>query len=845
MERFASWLCLIHDSYAAELKEALVLPHPVEVINADQAFSLSIAVYGIQAANGFELLRLLRREFSLMSRPEALRYREAALRYTGKKADKRLLLDVLREAKPKAKPSPKSKGRGRGRGRSGKFGEVGEGEEAAEEAEEEGQEPEGEQDGGDQVAMMVKSSETVMSDSAAKGATGTSCTESPVCLSVLLVPFGFSSIPEVTFDMDLDDVDSPKRSQSPKGFRKRWKPHVMPQPNVSEPLTTVEPSFPDDDVLSLFDGSCFPESPLDDTVDGGDWSLVGSHVSFPGVDIPAETLKRPWEAPDSDRCSDVFPHVLDPSRVETAWKSAAISAEFKRARNSFDKLPWEQEGYAFRSSNMWHGTALSSFDKMFTCTTIGAQDVWNSQVVSSRPASFCQGASLPVVPITLKRARREPLDEDIRRQEFRDLILQDPLATQLGTSLRGLLEHGMEHDEVDQSFRDCFRMKASSTLQKRAASLVRLAKFLRAEGQLNPLRLSEPELYRALCSMRLSGAGATSAQHVVEALHFLDATAKLTAVSVSEILSARCRGVARDMYLLKSPLQQKIPLTVEQVRKLEMTIFEVSTVFQCILGQLLFCIHACCRWKDGQKLKSLEVESGHGETLLYADALSSKTTLTAESKTRFLPYAAINTGVTGEDWSRAWLGARHAEGLTFEDFVLPSFSERQACWLGTPMSASEAACWLREFLDGTIVGSPSLLGSHSCKATLLTWAGRCLRAGFTPSDRRLLGHHLDPRMKSVLCYSRESFTSLYSKVLTMLRLIRTEDFQPDLPAIDRVVQWADEDTELQTGPPVEATEPVEVLDSDSSLASCDSDHDDMQMDMERLSRHCLFTDCQH
>eukprot|EP00435_Cladocopium_sp_Y103_P027185 s4081_g6.t1 len=258
-----------------------------------------------EAANGFELLRLLRRgEFSLMSRPEVLHYREAALKYTVEKADKHLLLDVLREVgaeiesfhamleasltysqisdlrlnegdqfllysrnlpdkvveyaqlhcgatsvqqlwqavteyhvhmrmtgdldkvhaigkgkgkgndsekdcyncgkkghlakdcrnpprckhcgktrhlekdcweknpskKPKstaagpnakAQPSPKAKGRGRGRGRSGKFREVEDGEDAADEAAEEGQEPEGEQDGGDQVAMMVKSSGTV------------------------------------------------------------------------------------------------------------------------------------------------------------------------------------------------------------------------------------------------------------------------------------------------------------------------------------------------------------------------------------------------------------------------------------------------------------------------------------------------------------------------------------------------------------------------------------------------------------------------------------------------------------------------------------------------------------
>ena len=37
LEKFASWLCLVHDSYAAELKEALDLPYPVVIVNQDQA----------------------------------------------------------------------------------------------------------------------------------------------------------------------------------------------------------------------------------------------------------------------------------------------------------------------------------------------------------------------------------------------------------------------------------------------------------------------------------------------------------------------------------------------------------------------------------------------------------------------------------------------------------------------------------------------------------------------------------------------------------------------------------------------------------------------------------------
>ena len=36
LEKFASWLCLVHDCHAAELKEALDLPYPVVIVQ-DQA----------------------------------------------------------------------------------------------------------------------------------------------------------------------------------------------------------------------------------------------------------------------------------------------------------------------------------------------------------------------------------------------------------------------------------------------------------------------------------------------------------------------------------------------------------------------------------------------------------------------------------------------------------------------------------------------------------------------------------------------------------------------------------------------------------------------------------------
>lgn len=177
----------------------------------------------------------------------------------------------------------------------------------------------------------------------------------------------------------------------------------------------------------------------------------------------------------------------------------------------------------------------------------------------------------------------------------------------------------------------------------------RLASWLRKRGVLTPLRVSEQQLYETPCDMRDAEVGATSAHHILEALHFLDSAAQLTLINLYVVVSGRCRGVARDLYLTKSPLSQKSPLLVSQVKLLEQRIQTDNDICACVIGQLLFCIHSCCRWKDSQRLKDLRIEHGRSESILHADALSSKTALTLEAKTKFLPYVAIGTGIATQD----------------------------------------------------------------------------------------------------------------------------------------------------------------------------------------------------
>ena len=120
LEKFSGWLSLINDSYGPELWETIHADYPInpcrspeQVMRSKRLFHIlqqqftgyskienlvrsQISATGITESNGFELLRLIRKEFSLMSRTEALSYREQCLKFRVKTSTEHLL-DIIRE----------------------------------------------------------------------------------------------------------------------------------------------------------------------------------------------------------------------------------------------------------------------------------------------------------------------------------------------------------------------------------------------------------------------------------------------------------------------------------------------------------------------------------------------------------------------------------------------------------------------------------------------------------------------------------------------------------------------------------------------------------------------------
>ena len=196
---------------------------------------------------------------------------------------------------------------------------------------------------------------------------------------------------------------------------------------------------------------------------------------------------------------------------------------------------------------------------------------------------------------------------------------------------------------------------------------------------------------------------------------------------------------------------------------------------KCILGQCLFCLHSCCRWKDGIRL--IEVEAIESSTLglLRGKSLQSKTSLQQDLPVRFIPYLAIGSGISGTNWGLVWQGAIFFWKNWKVEFPA-DVGQRKGL---LPQSLREFIAMTQLFPETKL----SQFGTHSLKSTLLTYIGRCSLVQFSPAERRLMGHHVKPKDKSMLTYSHEAFTSLYVQSLCDVFGNQKRFFQP------RWVDW--------------------------------------------------------
>ena len=525
-----------------------------------------------------------------------------------------------------------------------------------------------------------------------------------------------------------------------------------------------------------------------DARDGsGDVSKASASTSF---ELVSDTGPRSelagdsaWQAKES---FEPLPTWLASREADLDLRARAMVSIAKRRRLEIPRLPWEKSKGVFQAS-LEH---FLTFEPQ-----VGLKE---TLTVSSREPAVSPGSvEIPwTVVRRLGRMRAVPCQDDIRNaamKRLKVLVLLDPEATRLGASLIQQTQELKEDGYIMESLSDAFRKPASSTLQKRALSLQSFAVRSYQMGYDSPWRLNEEQVYSLFRALREEGVKASTAPHMLEALNFMNGIAGFLFMPLDTVISARTRGVARELRLTKEPLRQRDPLSLARVRYLEELMQSSSSWLCCIVGQFLLCIHASARWADSQNIISLEILGEGRGAILMASALGSKTTLTAEAKTRYLPYACVAEGVLQKPWAAAWLAAREEQHLTFETGCLPTWRVSQGCWGDVATSSEEAAGILEELLvQGSLAPLASeSIGTHSFKATMISWSGWCACVPFTNNERRLIGHHVKRGSTSTLIYSRQYYINLCGKLLAMYQAIREGRFSPDLDVSQRVMSVAD------------------------------------------------------
>ncbi|OLP81943.1 hypothetical protein AK812_SmicGene37435 [Symbiodinium microadriaticum] len=235
----------------------------------------------------------------------------------------------------------------------------------------------------------------------------------------------------------------------------------------------------------------------------------------------------------------------------------------------------------------------------------------------------------------------------------------------------------------------------------------------------------------------------------------------VTPAAVQAFQFVRVAGVARLMYLSKRKKRQRPPLTAEMVVALEKLTCnaEAPALDRVIAGFFVLLVFS----------------RGYVE----ADVARTKAAYTLERKTMFLPIVAPRNGLSGRDWFAGFAAAREASGVpTGPGLPLLPARTTSSGWATVPPKAGVAASWLRGVLQGLGFAMKDVapLGTHSCKATALSWTAKF---GLDASTRRTLGYHSSKEDRMTHVYSRDAIAAPVRELQRVLTEIREKRVKPD------------------------------------------------------------------
>jgi hypothetical protein len=332
-----------------------------------------------------------------------------------------------------------------------------------------------------------------------------------------------------------------------------------------------------------------------------------------------------------------------------------------------------------------------------------------------------------------------------------------------------------------ESIADSLGAKSTSTLHSRAGPLLQYINFFKERGKpCIPLHEFQVYDYLKACDHR----AASFPRSLLLSINFADHHFGFHGAD-SIRASGRIKGLVDIIYAQRKKLVQRPPLTVKQIKHLEAIVHdEGRAVFDRLAsGYFLFLVYGRLRYSDGLQVTSMLLDQrpdGYG--FLECLAEKTKTSVTLEKKTRHIPIAVPLLSLGDLPWVQTWMKLR-------EDKVIPIFGDGSGPvpllttpamgggWSRVPLTVTAAAGWLRALLQGVEPEGPVKVGTHSCKASLLSM---CAKFNMSGHSRRILGYHSGgTKESSMLVYSRDSAAGPLRDLSQMLKVIKEGKFLPD------------------------------------------------------------------
>ena len=455
-----------------------------------------------------------------------------------------------------------------------------------------------------------------------------------------------------------------------------------------------------------------------------------------------------------------------------------VSANYKSQR----KLPWE-----FSLSTPWEVSKRLRGDNLFSIGTLppipGNRSELNSVGLTglgdaANDAFRSAGIALRSSGDTRLWQEKLSWERKAAYKKWTSLIAKQFNSWEICRQLWASNSMKMAQGSLLESVMDTLGNKATSTIHARVSPLLQMFHHYEQLGH-NCFPLAEHLVYDYMkcCDHRAP----SFHRSLLLAISFANFHFGLDGAS-SVLSSGRVKGCAQKHFAEKRKLVQRPPLMAEQVMALEAIVLDTARtdVDRLGAGFFLTLVYGRLRYSDAQQVSNLVLDMPNPrQGFLEGVAGRTKTSISLERKCRFLPIAIPTLGLLDDPWIPVWMELRYkhfGEARGDDRYPLLPNPSTGNTWSKIPLSVGAGSQWLRALLSGCPHPSPVQLGTHSCKATLLSWAAKW---SMPHGPRRILGYHSEGRDRSMLTYSRDGMAGPLRLLVKMLDDVRSGRFAPD------------------------------------------------------------------